>query len=205
MYPTTLDAPRVPQPLKYEITVQPAQEPVSYQQLAEWCKLPSFDDQALTMQLAVAGRRYIEGRTRQTLITTTYNLYLDYFPQTLIIPARPLQAVNSIEYVDQTGTTQTLATDRYLVDSKGPRPVVIPPLGTFFPIPHVQYPNCVTVNFTAGFGDDPSDVPQEYQTLICQWVITNYEIREAVVLGKTPAIVPHTFDALLRLSSLPEV
>jgi uncharacterized phiE125 gp8 family phage protein len=204
-YPTTLDCDRVQSPLKMEIVTQPALEPVTYEQLSDWCKLPSLDDRNLTIALATVGRIYLEQRTRRTFITTTFNLWMDYFPTTIILPARPVQTVSFVKYTDQNLEVQTLDTSRYLVDNKGPRPCIIPPLGSFFPIPRVQYPNAVQVQFVAGFGNSPSDVPLTYRQLITQWVATNYSQREAVVLGKSPAIVPYTFDSLLKLSSLPEV
>lgn len=195
----------MPQPLKYEVATEPTVEPVTYQQVADWCKLPGFDDRNLTMQLVTTGRRYLEQRTRRTFITTTYNLWLDYFPSMILVPSRPLQSVNYIKYTDQSGNVDTLDTSRYLVDNKGPRPCIIPPIGQFFPIPHVQFPNCVQVQYVAGYGDTAANVPQEYQQLICQWVATNYSQREAVVMGRAPAIVPYTFESLLKMSSLPEV
>jgi uncharacterized phiE125 gp8 family phage protein len=196
---------RVSSPLKYSVVTGPAVEPVTYAELADWLRLPTVDDRAVVVALETAGRMYVEQVTRYTLITTTFALHLDWFPEAIILPARPVQAVTSITYIDPSGTTQTLDPSRYLLDAQGPRPIVIPPLGSFFPVPKVQQPNAVTVTFTAGFGDSPAQVPEPYKLAIKIWVATNYNQREAVVMGRTPAIVPHTFDHLLRLSSLPEV
>ncbi len=205
MYPTSLDHTRVSEPLKYEIVTQPAVEPVLYSDLYDWLRLLSFDDRNLTVALETVGRMYVEQRTRQTLITTVFNLWLDFFPTTIIIPARPLQTVNFISYIDGNNATQTLDPSRYLVDAKGPRPTIIPPLGSFFPIAKVQQPNAVQINFTAGFGSTGASVPAPFLLMIKQWCSLNYDNRQAIVMGKTPAAVPHTFDALLRLFSLPEV
>jgi uncharacterized phiE125 gp8 family phage protein len=199
------DNQRVPTPLKYSVTTPPAVEPVSYSDLADYLRLTTTDDRAVVVALETAGRMYVEQRTRYTLITTAYTLFLDWFPTQIILPARPVQAVTSITYTDQTGTVQTLDPSRYLLDAQGPRPCIIPPLGEFFPIAHVQYPNAVQVTFTAGFGDAPAAVPEPYKLAIKIWCATNYNQREAVTIGRTAAIVPHTFDHLLRLCSLPEV
>jgi uncharacterized phiE125 gp8 family phage protein len=196
---------RVSTPLKFSIATPPAVEPVTYSDLSQWLKLPSFDDQGLTNTLEIIGRMYIEGRSRYTMITTTFNLYLDYFPQEIFLPARPVQRVNSITYTDQNNVVQTLDPSRYEVDIQGPRPRIIPPLSNFFPIAKVQYPNAVVVNFTAGFGDTGATVPEPYKLMIQQWVALNYNQREAVATNRTPAIIPHTFEHLLRLNSLPEV
>jgi hypothetical protein len=63
----------------------------------------------------------------------------------------------------------------------------------------------VQVQFKAGFGDTPDTVPEPYKLAIKVWVATNYNQREAVVYGRAPAVVPHTFDHLIRLLALPEV
>jgi uncharacterized phiE125 gp8 family phage protein len=206
MYPTTLDTQtRVETPLKYEVVTQPAVEPVSYADLADWCKLPGFDDRTLTLQLAVAMRRKVEELRRETLITTTFDLWMDFFPVSIILPARPVQSVTFIKYTDGNGTVQTLDPSRFEVDPKGSRPVIIPPLGSFFPIAKVQYPNAVQVRFVAGYGDTAAAVPAEYQIMIKQLVALNYSVREGVVLGRTPAIVPRTLDYLLNSGRLWEV
>jgi uncharacterized phiE125 gp8 family phage protein len=205
MYPSTLDFDRVEAPLKMELVTPPEAEPVSYSDVADWLRLPSFDDRNLTLGLITVARRYIEEKTRRCMITQTWNQWQDFFTPTLILGKRPVQQVNYIQYTDQTGTLQTLDPSRYLLDNKGPRPGIIPPLGEFFPIARVQFPNAVCINFTAGYGAGPANVPMEFQACIKQWVHLNYDMRQGIVLGRTPAVIPHTFEALLNMCSLPEV
>jgi uncharacterized phiE125 gp8 family phage protein len=203
MYPTTLDMhSKLSAPLKLELVTQPAIEPVSVNELVDFLRLPQLDDIALVTSLGIVARQYIEQVTRQTLITQTFNLWLDFFPSSILIPVVPFQSVSFIQWTDQGGIVETLDPSKYEVDTKGTRPVIVPPLGYFFPIAKVQYPNAVQVQFTAGYGDDPSDVPESFKLMIKQMVALNYNAREAVVMGQTPAIVPHTFDSLLRINKV---
>jgi len=205
MYRVIDENTRVSAPLKYEVVTPPAQEPVTYQELIDHLRLPTRTDRDLVMALAKVGRDYVEKRTRQTLITTEYDLWLDYFPPTIILPARPAQSVTFIKWIDGTGATNTLPTNRYQVDAKGTRPVIIPPLGAFFPIVKMQTPNAVQVRFKAGWGDLEDEIPEIFKLMIKQWVALNYEAREAVLMGKQPAQVPHTFGDLLNLERVWEL
>lgn len=195
---------RMPAPLKLDIVTAPAIEPVSYSELVDHLRLPTTIDRDLVMALESVGRDYVEKRTRQTLITTTFDYWLDEFPCQIILPARPFQAVTFIKWIDGTGAVQTLNPSAYQVDPKGTRPVIVPPLGAFFPIVKVQCPNAVQIRFTAGFGDTADDVPEMYKLMIKQFVYLNYDAR-AGYADKQAYKVPHTFDDLLNLGKIWEV
>lgn len=202
MYQVINQQPRMPSSIKLDVVTAPAIEPVTYAEIVDFLRLPSLTDKDVVNNLISVGREYVEARTRQTLITTTFDYWLDEFPAAILIPARPLQSVTYVKYYDQTGTLTTLSASNYLVDNKGQAPLIVPPLGTFFPYPKFQYPNAVNVRFVAGYGDTAADVPESCKQAIKQWVALNYDQREAVVLGKTPARVPHGFDDLLNLNKI---
>lgn len=76
----------------------------------------------------------------------------------LFIPRSPLQSVVSISYVDQAGRTQTLPASNYNVDTARKPGRVVPAYGLFWPftLPSI---NSVTVQYQAGYGQAPNQIP----------------------------------------------
>lgn len=94
----------------------------------------------------------------------------------LFIPRPPLQSVVSIQYVDQTGATQTLPATNYSVDTARMPGRVVPAYGMFWPftLPSI---NSVTVQYQAGYGT-PEQVPETIKLAIKMAVHQWYENRE---------------------------
>ena len=120
------------------------------------------------------------------------------------MPRPPLQSVTSITYVDDAGDTQTLSSSLYQVDTKSQPGRIIPAYGESWPTVRSNTLNAVTVNFVAGYGDDPEDVPaglrHAVKFLCGHW----FEQRETVVIGNgiTIETVPMAVDALLGMHSM---
>ena len=101
-----------------------------------------------------AARNQVESLANRALVTQTLDLVLDDFPAGSIpipLPRSPLQSITSITYVDTDGTSQTLSSSLYTVDT-GSTP------GRVFPIFNELWPgtrgdrNAVTVRYVAGWG-----------------------------------------------------
>ena len=130
------------------------------------------DAPVLAMHLRAA-RELAEAFTSRAFITTTLRLTLDQFPgrtadawwdgvrdgvlperQAFIpLPRPPAQAITSIEYTDSAGTTQTVAASLYYLT--GNRVMLTP--GSSWPTGARR--GTIHITFTAGYGDDPDDVP----------------------------------------------
>lgn len=124
----------------------------------------------------VAAREYVEQYLARPLITQTWRYTLDTFPPDSVnyieIPRSPLISVSSITYVDDDGNTQTLATSVYSVDADSKPGAVRLKYDQEWPDTRDQ-PNAVTINFTAGYGAAPANVPastkQAMKLLIGLW------------------------------------
>jgi uncharacterized phiE125 gp8 family phage protein len=123
------------------------------------------------------------------------------YSQMIKLLRSPLVAVDSIKYTDTNGAEQTLSpttnpmTGDFLVDSDSEPPRIFPAFGKFWP-PVLYIPNAVRIHYTAGYGDDPTDVPRTLRTAILQIVANWYENREA----STPLMmreIPHHVSDLL--------
>lgn len=125
----------------------------------------------------VACERY----TRRTFITTTWTLLRDRFPgvplpwwngvrqmadtqltdltEAIIIPKPPLLSIVSVKAHKQDGTTTTVTSTDYIVDTGSEPGRVALKVSKSWPTDVLQAINGVEVEFTAGYGPTGSDVP----------------------------------------------
>jgi uncharacterized phiE125 gp8 family phage protein len=132
----------------------PASEPVTVTQAKDHCELLASDtthDAKLTRYIAAARQR-IENETSYVLMTQTYTLSFDAFPDfdKIKIPKRPVSSVSSISYYDADNSQQTLGTDVYGVDTSR-MPFVYLKYNQSWPTITEQHGGC-TIQFNAGFG-----------------------------------------------------
>lgn len=194
----------------------PAAEPVS---LAE-CKVAmtvdddfTADDAFITMLIAAA-REYAEGYCNRSFLTQKWCLTLDSFTDpsargrgpfmgNVQIEKAPIQSIDSIVYVDMAGVVQTITApgttgqtstapnqSKFVVDLNGPVGKLAPAFGQIWPITLPQM-SAVKINFTAGYGDDGTNVPMLVKTWIKIRVATLYQNREEVAVmprGKVEAL-----------------
>jgi uncharacterized phiE125 gp8 family phage protein len=112
----------------------------------------------------------VDGWLGRAIITQTCQLALDgFFPpfrhrqprhheHEILIPLPPLQDINSITYIDGTGTMVTLDDADYDI-IQDQRPFIVSAYGKARPSARLQ-PISVTIEFVAGYGDAGSDVPE---------------------------------------------
>lgn len=161
--------------------------------------------------VAVAHLDGAEGVLGRALLTQTWRLHLDQFPEgswrgwerdlaevAIVLPLPPLQSVTSISYVDADGQTQTLASSQYQVVNRRQRPsfVVEAVNGSGWPGTEDR-PQAVTVTFVAGYGaaaDVPAPIRQAILLLTAQW----YEQRQPIAVGAIVNTLPFAVDALLE-------
>ena len=158
---------------------------------------------ALLEGFIAAAHEACEQRTERALITSTWQLTMDGFPSAchgnplaaIRILRCPVQAVASIKYDDADGVEQTLATTGAYRVNIWAEPATITPVGSW-PATLSGHTGTVRVTFVAGYGDDPTDVPEPLKKWIKLSVGDLYERRNAS--GETP-VTEHGFvDNLLQ-------
>jgi hypothetical protein len=157
-------------------TIRPSVEPVTLAEAKLHFRVDFADDDSLISRIVAAARHQVETDTGRQLIPAQWTLTLDRFPLTwdgginyggtggpggepyrpdwngMVIPRPPLIAVNSIQYVDPNGVTQTWSNTLYRVDSQSEPARVTPEYGQIYPVPRIVI-NAVTVQYWAGYGD----------------------------------------------------
>lgn len=115
-----------------------------------------------------AARQQFEEESNLQLITATRMFLMDAFPiQPLITVNRsPVQQIASVEYLDESGTVQTMdGADYELFPSTPTKGVYASPSGVHL-VGDASWPTAasragaVRVTYIAGFGDAPGDVPE---------------------------------------------
>lgn len=177
------------------VVTAPASEPLAASDLAQHCRLSAMEQAAqeslITRKLAAA-REACERATGRQLITATYDLLLDEFPdesgemgecRSILLPFPPLQSVTSITYVDPLGVTQTLSTSLYTVENAGTERARIKEAPfCIWPVTRRQS-GAVTVRFVCGYGTAGSAVPDALLESILDYAAASFERREDMAKG----------------------
>jgi uncharacterized phiE125 gp8 family phage protein len=159
---------------------------------------PTSAEDTLISSLITTAREHVENVLRRALITQTWEMWLDYFPEgDLEIPLPPLASITSIKYYDTANAEATFAAANYFVDTKSNPGRVVLSYGTAWPSVSLRQINGVCITFVAGYGAAaaiPQAIKQAMLLLIAYW----YDQREAVLTtGAMPKEVPLAVDALL--------
>lgn len=180
-----------------KVTTKPSQEPVSIDDIKEHLRIDGTSDDAILYAYTVAARTHAEEYTGRTLIQTGYQMFLDsvvsagggYYWEGLKtgseiatsnnhieIAASPVIEVSSIKYYNEAGAEFTWAPSNYHVDTVSDVARIALRDGGTFPT-DLRTVNGFEVNFTAGYGRSPYDVPEPIKMAIKMHVAYLYEHR----------------------------
>lgn len=187
--------------MRYDQTTAPAAGslPVNIDDALTHLRVTDSAEDTLVRRLVMAAARVVERRLSRQLLTATWKLYLETFPDEIELRILPVASVTSITYVDDAGTTQTLSASTYQTDITSPdRPARIwPAYGYTWPTLRADTLNAVTVTFTAGYGT-ADDVPETIKQAILLLAGHYYEHREGVNVGNIVSEMPEGIRALLN-------
>jgi len=180
-------------------TTEPAYEPVTMERARQHLRLFADDgshpDDDLVSDYITAARVMAEQFTDRYIVQRALELRADRFSMRMTLPVAPVVSIDSIEYTDTDGASQTF-TD-YTVDLNA-EPATI----KIDNPPDIEEGTKVVITVTAGYRSSESPasadlVPQTIKQAILMLVGHFYENREDVVVGTITAKVPMAFEALL--------
>jgi len=192
-----------------KLITAPAVEPVSLAEAKLQCRVDIGDDDALITGLIKAARESAETITRRALITQTWELVLDEFPEgdEIIVPLPPLVSITSIKYKDGDGVESTFAAANYIVNTDAEPGKVVLADGASWPSTSLYPTAAIRVRFVAGYGAAGSSAPASILAAIKLMVGHWYENRENSLPGGAEVqLLPMGVDALLwpyRMLSFP--
>ena len=174
-----------------KLVVPPEVESVTLEEAKAHLRLDTGDDDGYIPALIRAAREKVELFLRRALVTQGFEYTLDGFPLGAVIdlPRPPLQSVESIRHIDTAGNVQTLTPEEYVVDaSSGEIGRVALAWNRFWSITRSSI-NSIIIQFTAGYGDAPENVPQAIRQGILIEVSNLYENREDAVVGQNVSML----------------
>jgi uncharacterized phiE125 gp8 family phage protein len=184
-----------------KLVTAPLVEPVSLDEMKSHLRVDIEDHNDLISGLIAGAREYLEGATNRAFVSQTWRLSLDNFPAGEIeLPKPPLLTVDSIVYLDSEGVETTIDSSDYIVDTDSEPGRIVLASGASWPTGVSLYPvNPVQIEFTAGYGDAGSDVPQYLRQAVKLLVSHWYENPEATKEGSALREIPFGVESLIFL------
>jgi uncharacterized phiE125 gp8 family phage protein len=177
------------------LVTKPAVEPLSLDEVKLYLRLDGTDEDDLLTSLIVAARQHLESMTGLALITQGWRLYLDVWPdnEVIHIAKAPLQVIEAVTVYDGDGVASAVLLDGHVLDAaSSPARLFLqnrPSAGRAL--------NGIEIDFLAGFGDTPADVPDALKRAMLMHIALMYELRGAVARDMQPAAVPAGYDRLI--------
>ncbi|WEK02781.1 MAG: head-tail connector protein [Candidatus Devosia phytovorans] len=172
----------------------PAEEPVSLGEARAFLKLDDTTEDALITTLIGAARLHVEGVTGRALVAQGWRLVLDDWPGDgqLRLPVTPFMAVTEITAFDVGGAAHVVPLGQFLSE---PDRLLLPSLVTGMPV--LRERQGIEVDYVAGFGVEPGNVPADIRQAILMLVAYWFEHRDAVIVAGSGALVPSSFDRMV--------
>jgi len=173
----------------------PTIEPVTLQEAKRHLTIEHNNDDTLIKNLLIpAATQAAELRTHRAIITSSWTLTLDCFPDGscgIAIPKGQFQSLDTITHYDAdlTSTSMTPASTVYELGSEDYK-IITPVSG--WDSTAVK----VVITFTAGYGATVATVPEGLRQAILIMVAHYYEQREFVSSGMPVHLIPESADVM---------
>lgn len=98
----------------YKLITAPESEPVDSDELKSQLRITTSDQDTMLDHLIMVARQWAEDFLRFQIMTATWELYLDEFPESgkcIYIQKSPVSSITSLTYTDTSGSSQTLTED----------------------------------------------------------------------------------------------
>lgn len=172
----------------------PAEEPVSLAEAKAFLKVDDTAEDALITTLIGAARLHIEGVTGRALLAQSWRVVLDAWPESRVVklPVSPFMAVTEINAVDEAGALHAIPLAQFMGE---PDRLLLPRSVAGMPV--LRERQGIEIDYVAGFGTEPSDVPADIRQALLVLVGYWFEHRDAVIVAGSGAVVPSGFDRLV--------
>ncbi len=187
--------------MKLTVNTAPSVEPVTAKDLRQELRLvldDTTEDDHLNL-LITSARNQVEAMTKRALIDTVFIYNLNRWPRgnRITLPIAPLDSVTHVKYTDTEDTQSTLSSDDYAVLTSGLFGEIVLNYGEVWPSDALNEQDPIEIQFTAGYGPAPSDVPEALRIAVRQMAAQWYINRVPVQIGAPVYEIPKTLDYLI--------
>ncbi|WP_158626013.1 head-tail connector protein [Arsenicitalea aurantiaca] len=176
----------------------PPGEPVSLAEAKAYLRVEDDAEDGLVETLIGAARLHVEGVTGRALMAQTWRLVADAWPadRVIALAVGPLIALQKIVCYGADGETHEIALAQIR------RETAVSPARLFLPrmiagAPGLRERGGIEIDYVAGHGEDPGDVPADLRQAILALVAYWFEHRDAVIVAGSGAVIPSGFDRVL--------
>ncbi|WP_026881418.1 head-tail connector protein [Clostridium akagii] len=180
-----------------KLVTPPVIEPLTLQEAQAYLRVEDITDDeenSYIQTLITAAREWCETYQHRAYITQTWEMSLKEFPcaredslnnyhipNIIEIPKGNLQTINSINYKDIYGTEFNLVENvDYIASNSGILGKICPPYGTIFPYGPLWPLDPIIINFTCGYGDNATKVPQKVKQAMFMLISHWYDNRSII-------------------------
>ena len=161
----------------FKLITAPSVEPVSVDELKAQLRITGTSQNTMLTNLEKAARRIVEDYLRYSIISATWELYLDSFPKTgdcIWIQKSPVTDITFIKYINSSGVLTEIIKDTDFIADYNAKPCrVYEAYGKGWPSPRAIR-NAVVVKFISGYATAAA-VPDEIKQAILMLAATLYE------------------------------
>lgn len=186
---------------RLNLVVPPLLEPVSVDQAKLFAKVDTDADDVVIDDLITSARSAVEEKLDRSLISQTWDYFLDGFPgadSPICLPRPPVISISSVKYTPNGGSVQTMSAADYYADLtydvRGrPRKAEIwLGLGKTWPGDVLRVANGVEVRYIAGYGTTEAAIPGHILLGLKQLIAYWYDHRSEI------DTIPTDIEAVLR-------
>lgn len=161
--------------------------------------LDSGEEDSYFDLLISAATQVLENLTNRAFIYRDVRMFLDSWDCTTF-PINPVSEVLSVKHLDEVEASNDVTTSFYadISDLDLPSKLILKSTATFPSLS--KSPNAIFVDFRAGYGDSPNDIPAKIKQCILFLVAHWYSNREPVINGTAILSnkIPFTFQTTLN-------
>ena len=175
----------------------PAVEPVTLAEAKHFIRLEHDDDDDIIVALIAGSRIHVETQTRRALITQSWRLVRDVWPELGCVPVLPvpLRTLDAARVYKSDDSTLAIDAAAFTVD-KAAAPARLSFTRGALAAPERRVAG-IEIDVTCGYGAAPENVPEPLRQAIRLLVAHWYENRGLVAAADKSTVLPSTVAALI--------
>ena len=176
--------------MSLKLITAPITEPVTLAEAQVQCRVDDVAfDNAITSMIKSA-RMAAEELSGRSLLSQTWEITLDNFPDQIRLPRPPVTSIVSVKYIDVNNVEQTLSSGSYTLDNASDDGVhwLVLAANTSWPLTYENI-NVVKVRYIAGYANAAA-VPETIKQWMLYKISTMFDNPSGMIIGKTMNQIP---------------